>query len=491
MHHISKRRFGNHDTERFDHLPSQHASVGSHDLGQVKIDCRLRCDKSQWGVIGQKPAPAGIIYLDLNFHQPANSRLKHATVIVTLDNANEDSPRHHYQDHRHVPYGEGVQLYEWFGPRHLTGQPRNLTSTKESSILPQLDVGGFAGFGGIGKRSEKVFDQESRWMFFGQLVPGKSALTYKTIQWDLVENDLEAQPLHSNVIHTAFSFHHSERPFIMRIEVRGRLRGRNDRMKHNWKKFSSWLAREGTYAVTRITPNGRDSLTKPLDELARGLRLAMEKENFEEAPIVIPGPREAVFGDGSGEATEEEIEEHHHAPSEVERTIPLNAPRQKCRLKHQANAAIEAPSSLLVESLRQRTLGNIQKDHTLPTVENLRRALAELNSPERSYPNAPTLNDRVGPTAEEPLQDDSVEEQDVDMGSDDLSDPASLKKSSNSQEEMEAVLTLLRISGLLSVIQVLAAVLASCGIKLQTRTTTESKEEADKKGKKLPAGHRK
>ena len=115
MHPILKRRFGYHDSEWIDHLPSRQASVGSHNLGHVKIDCRLRCDRSQWGVIGQTPAPAGIIYLDLNFHQPANSRLKHATIIVTLDNVNEDNPKHHSQNHGRGPYSEGVQLYEWFG----------------------------------------------------------------------------------------------------------------------------------------------------------------------------------------------------------------------------------------------------------------------------------------------------------------------------------------------------------------------------------------
>lgn len=492
----SKRKFGNHDFERFDHLPSQQASVGSRDLGKIKIDCRLRCDKSQWGVIGQKPAPAGIIYLDLNFHQPQNSRLKHATVIVTLDNIDGDNLQQGSHEHEREPRDEGVQLHEWFGPRHLVGQPRNFMSMKESSILPQIDVGGIAGLGGVGKRSEELFVQESRWMFSGHLVSDKSTLTYKTIQWDLVENALESQPLHSNVIHTAFSFRHNERPFIMRIEIRGRLKGRNDRTKQTLKKFSSWLARDGSYTTTCITPSGPDRFTKPLDELARGLPLAMEKENFEEAPIVVPSPREVVFGDWMGDAAEVTPEERYRTPGETRRINPSGATDQKDWLISQADCSIQDMPSLLDNPLKQKTDSDAWTDPTLPTVDNLAMAFDTLNMPRKPILNRQPRENMEFSRVEEASQDGltTVVDQDLNTERDDSTDPASSKRLGKNIEDTEAVLALLRMSGLLSVIQVLAAILASFGIRLESRTAVENRREVDNKSREsreLAAEYRK
>lgn len=76
------RKYGRY-FQQFDNFSM--ASLGHRGLGKVKVDCRFRLSKSKWGVLGETENPAGIIYMDLSFHQPKDYRLTNATVLVTLD----------------------------------------------------------------------------------------------------------------------------------------------------------------------------------------------------------------------------------------------------------------------------------------------------------------------------------------------------------------------------------------------------------------------
>lgn len=75
------RKFG----RTFECLDEHSAeSLCYRELGKVNVDCKFRSSDSLWGVLGEAKRPAGILYMDLIFHQPKNYRLSSATVLVTL-----------------------------------------------------------------------------------------------------------------------------------------------------------------------------------------------------------------------------------------------------------------------------------------------------------------------------------------------------------------------------------------------------------------------
>lgn len=283
------RRYGKHGFERFDHCISQHAgaSIGQSSIGKVSVDCRFLFQKSQWGVLSTAQNPAGVVYLDLNIHQPTGCRLKNATITITLDDEDDElsditaAMRHR----RPVQIGN-------FGPRQIQGQASRIMRTKRSNFTPRFEAGGIAGFGGIGLDSEKQYVQESRWILNGQTSPdtrkkSRNDWVYRVLTWELTENELDSQPTHINTIHTAFSFEHDGQPFFMRVDVAGKLEStRSDIMR--WLKFSANPKNNQT-ATTLINFGGRGRFNKPLDEIAKGLPHAMELENLNDIPVEIPG----------------------------------------------------------------------------------------------------------------------------------------------------------------------------------------------------------
>ncbi|KAK3337061.1 hypothetical protein B0T19DRAFT_411381 [Cercophora scortea] len=72
----SRRGYGRQDYLRFDHIASSHMPAGRGKIGQIQIDCRFIFTKSLWGYLGMNlgntNTPAGIVYLDLDFHQPSD-----------------------------------------------------------------------------------------------------------------------------------------------------------------------------------------------------------------------------------------------------------------------------------------------------------------------------------------------------------------------------------------------------------------------------------
>ncbi|KAI0160198.1 hypothetical protein GGR57DRAFT_490476 [Xylariaceae sp. FL1272] len=284
------RKYGRYDFKRFDHLVSQHASLGAASLGKIHVDCKFLFKKSRWGTLEGQDA-AGIIYLDLAFSQPSDCRLKNATVQVTLD----DEDEHLIQQFPRNASGQPVQIVK-YGPRHMTGEPQcgsfgpsdERTATR-NTYIPSVNVGAFGGVGGIGRESSKVTVRECRWMFESHLMTGgrkgKSNWAYKVLQWHITENELETQSLHSNTVHTAFSFVHGGQPFFMRVEVSGRLESlRSDirhQIKHKMRRLRFPANPQNTrYATTLINFNGRQRFITPLDGLVQGLELAMEHDNM-------------------------------------------------------------------------------------------------------------------------------------------------------------------------------------------------------------------
>ncbi|KAH8892969.1 hypothetical protein GQ53DRAFT_861301, partial [Thozetella sp. PMI_491] len=279
------RRFGRYGSFRpFGHLSSGHASVGSMSIGKISLDCQFLFRQSQWGVLGDGQFPAGIVYLNLSLGPPQGCRVKSATVTITLDE--EDPCLAEYQaDRRLHKSGCPVQMTDWYGPKQLAG-PQESTHVKwTTKMAPEVHAMG-VGIGGMGAQKEASFKKSAQWTFNGQLLAGKNTWTYKTLRWDIRENELTAQSFHSNKIYTAFTFEHAGQPFLMKVEMEGKLEKWNDRLKSKIK-FGSSDKKDGRI-TTLVDFGDYKRFQKRLDEVARGLPRAMEMKNFEEIPVEVP-----------------------------------------------------------------------------------------------------------------------------------------------------------------------------------------------------------
>lgn len=280
------RKYGRYESfERIDDRSSGHASIGSRNIGKINIDCQLLFKKSQWGVLGDMRSPAGIMFLNLNFGPPQGCRVKSATITITLDE--EDSCLESYRSGR-IFHESGcpVQMTEWFGPRGLAGQSKTSEVSRTTRLTPEVHVLGSGG-GGLGIDSRKAFTHSARWSFNGQLLPGrgKNSWAYKSLRWDLDENELESQSFHSNKVRTAFTFQHSGQPFLLKVDIDGRLAKRNDRMKSKFK-FGTSSKKEGK-VVTLVDFQDYSRFQQRLDLVAQGIPRAMEMQNFEDIPVEV------------------------------------------------------------------------------------------------------------------------------------------------------------------------------------------------------------
>ena len=106
------------------------ASLASRNLGKVRVDCRFRLSESQWGVLNQS-TPAGVLYVDLNFDQPQDCRLRSATVLVTLE---KEQPAFTSTALNH----DTLQLTDYYGPKHLNGEPTTLPRKRVYQLLESL-----------------------------------------------------------------------------------------------------------------------------------------------------------------------------------------------------------------------------------------------------------------------------------------------------------------------------------------------------------------
>jgi hypothetical protein len=290
------RKYGRYDFERFDHLSSAHASIGHNTFDKVTVNCRFLFKKSRWGVLGLHKHPAGIIYLDLSFDQPKDSQLDSATVIITLEDEDKGLLKSNNNSLSKTLYP--VQITDYFGPKGFAGPAKTAQIKKSLHLTPNAQFAG-TGFGGIGFDHEASSTSSSRWKFSGTLLPGKGThqfpWAYRTLKWDLTENDLESQATHSNVVHTAFAFEHSGQPFFMKVEIKGKLKRRHERVRDKLMKFPSSVNRDDASIVTRINFGDLISFRTPLDERAQNLQFEMELANMHEIPMEVSDPKPATF----------------------------------------------------------------------------------------------------------------------------------------------------------------------------------------------------
>ena len=445
------RRFGRYENfEQFDNSSSGHASVGSKSIGKINIDAQFMFRKSQWGVLGKERYPAGILYLNLNFGPPQDCRVKSATVTITLDE--QDPSLTPYQSgrslhHTHCP----VQITDWYGPKQMHGQEKNADVKRVQKLTPEINALG-NGAGGVGMESETSFKKSARWSFNGQLLPGKGTWTYKSLRWDLRENELESQTFRNNRVYTAFAFEHAGQPFLMKLEIEGKLEKWNHRVKSKLK-FGSSREGEGR-TVTLIDFGEWGKYQQQLQRVAEGLPRAMEMKNFEEIPIEVP---DSIPGASFQPVSVEDADDAAEA------------------LRSGTAAAQQIPSSdppaMLVEPSRESSRPSINfrerrylgaAERTEPTVENFRRALHALSRPvleEDGLPDnvAETFSSNAETLAE-------MEEEEAAEATSTSDDDRNRKLATASPGLDEAtMIKILKIPAMLTILQLLASLMELLG----------------------------
>lgn len=228
-----------------------------------------------------------------------------------------------------------VQVLDRYGPKQLSGEQRIMPVKKTYHATPHVDVLG-NGAGGLGVDIEKTRIYASRWTFRGDLMPGKDkrrkgvrGTVYKSIKWELSENDIETQTVHSNVIHTGFAFQHEGKPCYLRVEIDGKLYRTRDRIKNKFK-FPPEHRKEQGSTLTLIDLSRSEEYNQRLDHIANGLSRAMELENYTEIPMEVPDALPASFQDAAPVNNSNQVPVNfQNSPSTtfIENT-PLNRPHQ-------------------------------------------------------------------------------------------------------------------------------------------------------------------
>jgi hypothetical protein len=263
------------------HESQSSASLADHKIGSVRVNCCFLLSKTTWGELDGKKA--GLMYLDLTFHQPEECMLASATVTLTLlpviDNATTED------------FDPGLEVTEYFGPQVLTGEKTEISISKKLMVQPEAGAYGFT-VGGIGYERGKESTLVKRWKFEGKRFPADTrdksisvtanSSRYRQIVWHLEENHLERQPIHRPTIHTGLVFEHEAHPFLLNLQVKGKLRRRH---QHFLQKLVC-PPRNRTAQTTALVEAGKLSTGKNghLKDLAQGLDQAMTGKNGNPVP---------------------------------------------------------------------------------------------------------------------------------------------------------------------------------------------------------------
>lgn len=226
------------------------------------------------------------MYLNLYFGSPHGSRLREATITITLDD--QDACLEQYnrgQTLRTLHHSEApVQVTQWYGPQALVGEKKSAIVTSQINAVPEVSAMGNI-VGGVGYKSSKTFIKESRWSFHGEKMRGERTSTYTTLKWNLTERELDSPSSRNPKIHTGFAFEHSGQAFIMKVQIMGRLQHRHEQVMSKLK-FGFDGAREGK-VITLVDFEDYRKFSRGLDGDAEGLPRAMEMANLQSTPVEV------------------------------------------------------------------------------------------------------------------------------------------------------------------------------------------------------------
>lgn len=469
----SFRRFGRSDS--FKPVGASSASIGSKSLGKINIDCQFLFKESQWGTFEGRPG--GIVYLDLNFGPPQNCRVQEATVIITLDEEDPCLEPFNKTQRLRVLHESGIeaQMTPWFGPQVLGGEKKSAEITSKTKAVPEANFIGH-GVGGIGHERSKVFKQEARWSFYGQLIRRKRTTTYASLRWHLNENELESQTFHNPKFRTAFAFEHCGKPFLMKVDIEGRLEKWHHQVKSKLN-FGANGAREGK-VVTLVDFEDYRRFSRDLEAIARGLPRTMEMRNLEEIPMevqdYIPG---ASF--------------HQVPPAPSSQSVPseiLQTPAQQ-QQNYTSNPQVLdqcGDQPLLQESGPARSTGievpQIERgEGEISETENYRRLLSALSRPkvqEVVCENA--MNTTVSNTSTLVDVEDTTKSSNETQGSRDFESQKPEMDRSRSEvvqtalaADQDTMLRVLDIPGMLAFLQFLASMMGLLGFGSTRKRLTE------------------
>ncbi|KAJ5116253.1 hypothetical protein N7456_000601 [Penicillium angulare] len=323
------------------------------------------------GVLNSPENRAGILYIDLAFSQPNDCCLRSAVVWITLEQYKSSSQstrtarraplsRSHkieskqsyvaFETESSVP--KNLQFTHYFGPKQLEGKPTQVVTKHTIHLTPEFNVLGNGG-GGLGYERERSVVTSSRWMFTGHILPGARGvgesrdqnafqnMGYRTLKWELSEDELQSQPTHSSVIQTACALEHDDKPFFIRVEIEGKLRKRSAQLKSNVKqlfKFPSEVGREDSRSSILVLPNRNERPTKRLDKIAEGLHLDMERLNMEGLRVQMPDSFPVSFHPSSGappdcnpiavdDGAEEKLQPYIPEPKQPEHLLSFEKPK--------------------------------------------------------------------------------------------------------------------------------------------------------------------
>lgn len=356
------RHYGPFGIQDFEILRWPHASVGDASIGKVEVDCRFLFEKSVWGVLDSVRSPAGIIYMDLGFRQPAGHRLKSATVTVTLKDADESD----INASRRAPSRPGPKSHSLsFGrraPEVLRGEDLRAEKTKRLCLKPEVNIPAVCSFGGVGFESETKYPKEYHWTLSSNLRRNprstRGASVYRVLTWELTENELAAQYLSDRTINTAFSLHHDREPFFMDVNIQGRLQQRVSDTTHVCKKKFASSSSDQPCATTLINFGNEYKFSKPLDELQEGLNAEMLRANLRSCPIEIPNSRDGMFQEAP-------------ARGEAATQHPATMADRYQRSERNTTASRTAGTQNVTTSGGTEVRSCVDDDPCLPTVENL------------------------------------------------------------------------------------------------------------------------
>lgn len=310
--------------------------------------------------------------MELDFDQPSDCDLESATIQLTLDEDDQGLDPYHVDS---LPPSEcPVLITDYYGPGQIVGTSKRVLVRKALKIEPTVNVAGNGGgLGGI--TTEKAFEHESRWTFRSHRVPddrvrGKK-WGHRILKWEMTENDIE-KSTHSNKVYTAFAYEHSGQPFLMKIEISGRLRKRSDRLKSNLsKKFGPRARKQEDISTTLV--GAYLGHRRPLDELAKGLASDMEMKNYMSSPLVVHDAQPASFQQVANDTTSS-----------------TNAGLEPALTSTTDQASIEGTASQPGLRLNGQTLDMLEsppvrefQGRTEPTLENLARVGEYFRTPIR------------------------------------------------------------------------------------------------------------
>lgn len=348
---------------------------------KVGVDCRFLFRKSQWGTLGPSENPAGVIYMEIRFDQPSDCTLKSATIQLTLDEDDLGLESYRVDDSQLQTSECPVLITDYYGPGQIVGTSKRVLVNKSLKFEPSITVFGNGGSLG-GMKTNEQFVHESRWMFRSYTVPGDGTRGqnwgHRILKWEMTENDIEKYPVHSNKVFTAFAYEHSGQPFLMKVEISGKLKQRGDRLKANLgrtlKKFGPRARNQEDISTTLV--GAYRGHRRPLDELAKGLASAMDMENSLSSPHMVPDPQTASFQQVAFDAmpstatdgAAEDVSADTSGQGLVEEGTPQLA----------LNFDGRAPNMLKGREVP------ISQDRTVPTLNNLARPGMRLKTPMRT-----------------------------------------------------------------------------------------------------------